>query len=471
MGMETITLDYSKVGIQDYEIDALKWQVEGAHKILHEQTGAGNDFLGWMDLPVNYDKNEFVRIQKAAKRIQEHTDVLIVIGIGGSYLGAKAALDALTHTFYNSLTKEQRKTPEIYFVGNNISGTYMNHLLEVCEGKDVSVNVISKSGTTTEPAIAFRVFKGLLEEKYGKEKAKERIFATTDRSKGALLTLAKEEGFETFVIADDIGGRFSVLTAVGLLPIAVAGIDIEAMMKGAADGREEYRDVNLDENPCYQYAILRNILKRKGKEIEILVSYEPELQCFSEWWKQLFGESEGKDQRGIFPASVNFSTDLHSMGQYIQDGRRNLFETVLNVAKPKFDFTLQESESDLDGLNYLAGKTMDFVNKKAFQGTLLAHEDGGVPNIIINIPQIDAYYFGKLIYFFEKACAISGYILGVNPFDQPGVEEYKNNMFALLGKEGYEDLKEELLKRIDGPVEKVGIQWMENEEERKLLTS
>lgn len=447
--MGKITLDYSNTGIQDYEIENLKWQAEGAHKIVHEKSGAGSEFLGWTDLPVNYNKEEFVRIQEAAEKIQNNTDVLIVIGIGGSYLGAKAALDALTHTFYNSLTKEQRQTPEIYFVGNNISGTYMNHLLEVCEGKDVSVNVISKSGTTTEPAIAFRVFKGLLEDKYGKEGARERIFATTDGERGALLTLAKEEGYETFVIADDIGGRFSVLTAVGLLPIAVAGIEIDDMMKGAADGMVEYGNINVDENPAYQYAVLRNILKSKGKETEIMVNYEPELQYFSEWWKQLFGESEGKDQRGIFPASVNFSTDLHSMGQYIQDGRRNLFETILNVEKPKLDFVLGKEESDLDGLNYLAGETMDFVNKKAFEGTLLAHVDGGVPNIIINIPELTAYNFGKLIYFFEKACAISGYMLGINPFDQPGVEEYKKNMFALLGKEGYEDLREELLKRID----------------------
>ena len=447
--MSKITLDYSKTGIQDYEIENLKWQAEGAHKIVHEKSGAGNDFLGWVDLPVNYNKDEFAQIQQAAEGIQKNTDVLIVIGIGGSYLGAKAALDALTHTFYNSLTKEQRQTPEIYFVGNNISGTYMNHLLEICDGKDVSVNVISKSGTTTEPAIAFRVFKGLLEEKYGKDGAKERIFATTDGKKGALLTLAKEEGYKTFVIADDIGGRFSVLTAVGLLPIAVAGIDVEEMMKGAADGRVEYSNANVHENPAYLYAVLRNILKSKGKETEIMVNYEPELQYFSEWWKQLFGESEGKDQRGIFPASVNFSTDLHSMGQFIQDGRRNLFETILNVEKPKLDFTLGKEESDLDGLNYLAGETMDFVNKKAFEGTLLAHVDGGVPNIIINIPELDAYNFGKLVYFFEKACSISGYMLGINPFDQPGVEEYKKNMFALLGKEGYEELREELLKRID----------------------
>lgn len=447
--MAKITLDYSKTGIKDYEVENLKWQIEGAHKILHDKSGPGNDFLGWVDLPVNYDKDEFLQIQQAAERIQDNTDVLIVVGIGGSYLGAKAALDALTHTFYNALTKEQRQTPEIYFVGNNISSTYMNHLLEVCEGKDVSVNVISKSGTTTEPAIAFRVFKKLLEEKYGKDGARERIFATTDGEKGALLTLAKEEGYETFVIADDIGGRFSVLTAVGLLPIAVAGIDIEEMMKGAADGRQEYSSTNLADNPAYLYAALRNILKSKGKETEIMVNYEPALQYFSEWWKQLFGESEGKDQRGIFPASVNFSTDLHSMGQYIQDGRRNLFETILNVERPKLDFVLSKEESDLDGLNYLAGQTMDFVNKKAFEGTLLAHVDGGVPNIIINIPELDAYNFGKLVYFFEKACAISGYMLGINPFDQPGVEEYKKNMFALLGKEGYEALREELLKRIN----------------------
>ena len=447
--MKGITLDYSKTGVQDYEVDFLKWQAQGAHELLHGKTGAGNEFLGWIDLPVNYDKDEFTRIQNAAGRIQDNSDVLIVIGIGGSYLGAKAAIDALTHTFYNSLTKEQRNTPEIYFVGNNISGTYMNHLLEVCEGKDVAVNVISKSGTTTEPAIAFRVFKRLLEDKYGKDEAKKRIFATTDGSKGALLTLAEEEGYETFVIADDIGGRFSVLTAVGLLPIAAAGIDIEQMMQGAADGRKEYSNTNIEENPAYQYAIVRNVLKNKGKTTEIMVNYEPALQYFSEWWKQLFGESEGKDQSGIFPASVNFSTDLHSMGQYIQDGQRNLFETVLNVASPTLDFVLEKEESDLDGLNYLAGKTMDFVNKKAFEGTLLAHVDGGVPNMILNIPELDAYNFGKLIYFFEKACAISGYMLGINPFDQPGVEEYKKNMFALLGKKGYEELREELLKRID----------------------
>lgn len=448
--MSTISLDYSKVGIENHELDFLKWQAQKAHELLHSKTGAGNDYLGWIDLPMNYDKEEFLRIQKAAEKIQDNSDVLIVIGIGGSYLGAKAAIDALTHTFYNSLNKEQRKTPEIYFVGNNISSTYMNHLLEVCDGKDISVNVISKSGTTTEPAVAFRVFKRLMEEKYGKNIAKERIFATTDASKGALLTLAKEEGYETFVIPDDVGGRFSVLTAVGLLPIAVAGIDIEAMMKGAADGREEYSNINIDENYCYQYAIIRNALKNKGKEIEVMVNYEPALQYFSEWWKQLYGESEGKDQKGIFPASVNFSTDLHSMGQYIQDGRRNLFETVLNVETPTLDFVLEAEENDLDGLNYLAGKTMDFVNKKAFEGTLLAHVDGGVPNMIINIPELDAYNFGKLVYFFEKACGISGYMLGVNPFDQPGVEEYKKNMFALLGKKGYEELREELVKRING---------------------
>lgn len=448
--MSTISLDYSKTGVEAHEVECLKWQVQGAHELLHAKTGAGNDYLGWIDLPVDYDKDEFLRIQKAAEKIQDNSDVLIVIGIGGSYLGARAAIEALTHTFYNSLEKEQRKTPEIYFVGNNISGTYMNHLLEVCEGKEISVNVISKSGTTTEPAIAFRVFKKLMEEKYGKEEAKERIYATTDSSKGALLTLAKEEGYETFVIPDDVGGRFSILTAVGLLPIAVAGIEIEEMMKGAADGRKEYSNTNIDQNPCYQYAIVRNILKNKGKEMEIMVNYEPSLQYFSEWWKQLYGESEGKDQKGIFPVSVNFSTDLHSLGQYVQDGRRNLFETVLNVETPTLDFVLEKEESDLDGLNYLAGKSMDFVNKKAFEGTLIAHVDGGVPNMILNIPELDAYNFGKLVYFFEKACGISGYMLGVNPFDQPGVEEYKKNMFALLGKDGYEELRKQLIERIDG---------------------
>ncbi|MHC1749064.1 MAG: glucose-6-phosphate isomerase [Cellulosilyticaceae bacterium] len=447
--MSKITLDYSKAGVQGYEIDFLKPQVAVAHKMLHEKTGAGNDFLGWIDLPVDYDKAEFERIKAAANKVQNDSDVLIVIGIGGSYLGARACIEALSHTFYNSLTKSQRKTPEVYFVGNNISGTYLKNLLDVCEGKEVSVNVISKSGTTTEPAIAFRVFKKFMEEKYGKEEAKNRIFATTDKSRGALLTLAKEEGYETFVIPDDVGGRFSVLTAVGLLPIAVAGINIDELMQGAADARAEYANENVDENACYQYAIVRNALLKRNKTTEIMVNYEPALQYFGEWWKQLYGESEGKDQKGIYPSSVNFSTDLHSLGQYIQDGQRFLFETVLNIESPKLDVTLEEEAVDLDGLNYLAGQTMDFVNKKAFEGTLLAHVDGGVPNIIVNVPELTAFNMGRIIYFFEKACGISGYLLGVNPFDQPGVEEYKKNMFALLGKKGFEELREKLVKRIN----------------------
>ena len=446
--MSKITIDYSKTGVQSHEVEYFKEQIAVAHKMLHEKTGAGSDFLGWVDLPVDYDKDEFARIQKAADKIKSDSDVLIVIGIGGSYLGARACIDALSHTFYNAISKEQRKTPEIYYVGNNISGTYLSDLLDVCEGKDVSINVISKSGTTTEPAIAFRVFKKFMEDKYGKEEAKNRIFATTDKAKGALLTLAKEEGYETFVIPDDVGGRFSVLTAVGLLPIAAAGIDITELMRGAADARSEYSNANVEENACYQYAAVRNALLRKGKTTEVIVNYEPCLQYFGEWWKQLYGESEGKDGKGLYPSSVNFSTDLHSLGQYIQDGQRILFETVINVENPRKNVTLQEEASDLDGLNYLAGKTMDFVNKQAYQGTILAHVDGGVPNVVINLPAIDAYNMGSLIYFFEKACGISGYLLGVNPFNQPGVEEYKKNMFALLGKKGFEALRETLVKRL-----------------------
>ena len=446
--MSKITIDYSKTGVMPHEVKYFKEQIAVAHKMLHEKTGAGNDFLGWVDLPVDYNKDEFARIQKAAEKIQGDSDVLIVIGIGGSYLGARACIDALSHTFYNALSKEQRKTPKIYYVGNNISGTYLKDLLDICEGKEVSVNVISKSGTTTEPAIAFRVFKQFMEEKYGKEEAKNRIFATTDKARGALLTLAREEGYETFTIPDDVGGRFSVLTAVGLLPIAAAGINIEELMQGAADARAEYSNENVEENACYQYAAVRNALLRKGKTTEIVVNYEPCLQYFGEWWKQLYGESEGKDGKGLYPSSVNFSTDLHSLGQYIQDGQRILFETVINVEDPRKDVVLKEEASDLDGLNYLAGKTMDFVNKQAFQGTILAHVDGGVPNVVINLPAINAYHMGQLIYFFEKACGMSGYLLGVNPFDQPGVEEYKKNMFALLGKKGFEALRETLLARL-----------------------
>lgn len=448
--MNKINFNYSKAldFFSKDEVDALQPYVDLAHQMLHEKTGLGNDFLGWVDLPKNYDKEEFARIKKAAKKIQSDSDVLVVIGIGGSYLGARAAIECLGHSFRNNLTKEERKTPEIYFAGNNISSTYLMDLLDVIKDKDVSLNVISKSGTTTEPAIAFRVLKEFLENKYGKEEAAKRIYATTDAKKGALKQVSDEEGYETFVIPDDVGGRFSVLTPVGLLPIAVAGIDIDAMMKGANDARVDYSVSDLNKNDCYQYAAVRNILHRKGKDIELLVNYEPSLHFVSEWWKQLYGESEGKDQKGIFPASVDFSTDLHSMGQYVQDGKRILFETVLNVEKPRRVIELKSEEKDLDGLNYLSKKTMDFVNEKAFQGTLLAHTDGQVPNLLINIPTLDEYNFGYLVYFFEKACGISGYLLGVNPFNQPGVEAYKKNMFALLGKPGFEKEKEELEKRL-----------------------
>ncbi|OLO28628.1 glucose-6-phosphate isomerase [Alkalihalophilus pseudofirmus] len=448
--MKTIRFDYSKAlpFFEQHEIDYLSGAVETAHQQLHNGSGAGSDYIGWVDLPVNYDKEEFSRIQKSAAKIKSDSDVLLVIGIGGSYLGARAALEALQHSFYNILEKDKRQAPQVFFVGNNISSTYVKDLLTVIEGKDVSINVISKSGTTTEPAIAFRIFRDYLEKKYGKEEAKSRIYATTDKAKGALKTVATEEGYESFVIPDDVGGRFSVLTAVGLLPLAAAGIDIEAMMKGAQDAREAYKSPKLAENEAYQYAVVRNVLYNKGKTIELMVNYEPSLQYVSEWWKQLYGESEGKDQKGIFPASVNFSTDLHSMGQYVQDGRRDLFETIINVEKVREELTIEEAANDLDGLNYLAGETIDFVNKKAFQGTMLAHTDGGVPNLILNLPEMNAYYFGYMVYFFEKACAISGYLLGVNPFDQPGVEAYKKNMFALLGKPGFEKEKAELEKRL-----------------------
>ncbi|MEV3150531.1 glucose-6-phosphate isomerase [Paenibacillus larvae] len=445
-----IQFDYSKAltFMSSHEVDYLADQVKTDHDLLHNQSGAGSDFLGWIDLPVNYDKEEFARIQKAAKQIQSDSDALVVIGIGGSYLGARAAIEMLTHSFYNQLPKEKRSTPEIYFVGQNISSTYVNHLLQVLEGKDFSVNVISKSGTTTEPAIAFRIFREVLEKKYRKEGARKRIYATTDREKGALKKLANEEGYESFIIPDDVGGRFSVLTPVGLLPIAVAGINIEEMMKGAADAREEYSTPELAQNASYQYAAVRNALHRKGKAIEILVNYEPSLHYISEWWKQLFGESEGKDQKGIYPSSVDFTTDLHSMGQFIQEGSRNLFETVLLVEEVQEQITIGEDKDNLDGLNFLSGKTMDFVNKKAFEGTMLAHTDGGVPNLIVKLPDMSAYTFGYMVYFFEKACGISGYLSGVNPFDQPGVEAYKKNMFALLGKPGYEENKAKLEQRL-----------------------
>jgi glucose-6-phosphate isomerase len=448
---QQVRFDYSKASafIHPHEIDYMAAQVKAAHEQLHAKTGAGADFLGWVDLPTAYDREEFARIQQAAKRIQADSDALVVIGIGGSYLGARAAIEMLSHSFYNLLPKEQRKTPEIYYAGNNISSTYVTHLLQLLEGKDFSVNVISKSGTTTEPAIAFRIFREVLEKKYGKEGARKRIYATTDREKGALKKLATEEGYESFVIPDDVGGRYSVLTAVGLLPIAVAGIDIEAMMQGAADASRAFANPNLHENESYQYAAVRNILYRKGKTTEILVNYEPNLHYISEWWKQLFGESEGKDHKGIYPASVDFSTDLHSMGQFIQEGSRNLFETVIQVERVPETLVIGSDPDNLDGLNFLAGQTMDFVNKKAFQGTMLAHTDGGVPNLIVTIPDMSPYSFGNLVYFFEKACGLSGYLLGVNPFDQPGVEAYKKNMFALLGKPGFEQEKAALEARLN----------------------
>ncbi|MGE7218237.1 glucose-6-phosphate isomerase [Priestia koreensis] len=448
--MTHVRFDYSKAlsFFSEHELTYLRDAVKVAHHALHEQTGAGSDFLGWVDLPVDYDKEEFARIQKSAEKIKQDSDILLVVGIGGSYLGARAAVEALQHSFYNVLPKEKRTTPQVLFVGNNISSTYMRDLMDLLEGKDFSINVISKSGTTTEPALAFRIFRKLLEEKYGVEEARKRIYATTDKERGALKTLADAEGYETFVIPDDVGGRYSVLTAVGLLPIAASGADIEAMMKGAADAREAFSKSELEENPAYQYAAARNVLYNKGKTIEMLINYEPGLQYFSEWWKQLFGESEGKDQKGIYPSSANFSTDLHSLGQYVQEGRRDIFETVVQVEKPRHELTIEKDADDLDGLNYLAGKTVDFVNNKAFEGTLLAHTDGGVPNFIVTLPELDAYTFGYVVYFFEKACAMSGYLLGVNPFDQPGVEAYKVNMFALLGKPGFEEKKAELEKRL-----------------------
>ena len=447
---KAISLDLSKVTpyLATSEIDYMEDMVKCAHNTLHNGTGAGNDFLGWIDLPVNYDKEEFARIKKAAEKIQSDSDVLVVIGIGGSYLGARAAIEMLTNNFHNSLDDDKRKAPKIFYVGNNISSTYMAELLQAIEGKDVSLNIISKSGTTTEPAIAFRILRSYLEKKYGVDEARKRIYATTDKAKGALKTLADAEGYETFVVPDDVGGRFSVLTAVGLLPIAAAGINIDEMTQGAADAREAYSNPSLKENDAYKYAAVRNALYNKGKVIEVLVNYEPSLHYFNEWWKQLYGESEGKDNKGLFPAAVDFTTDLHSMGQYIQEGRRILFETVVNIEKPKYEIEIEEDAENLDGLNFLTGKTMDFVNKQAFHGTVLAHNDGGVPNMVLNVPEISAYYFGYMVYFFEKACGISGYLLGVNPFNQPGVEAYKKNMFALLGKPGYEDMKAELEKRL-----------------------
>ena len=431
--------------IGEEEYAAIAPQVLLAHETLHEGTGLGSHFLGWVDLPSRYDKEEFSRILQAAQKIRSDSEVFVVIGIGGSYLGARAAIEFLKSQNYNALKKD---TPDIYFVGNGISSTALSEVLEICKDRDVSVNVISKSGTTTEPAIAFRIFRRLLEKKYGREGAAKRIYCTTDKSRGTLKQLATREGYETFVVPDDVGGRYSVLTAVGLLPIAVAGADIGQLMSGAAEASSEFDKPDLSQNDCYRYAAIRNILYRKGKEIEILESYEPCFQMMCEWWKQLFGESEGKNNKGLFPASAIFSTDLHSMGQYIQQGRRSLIETVVLFDKPKRDITLEADAENADGLNFLAGRTMAYINEKAFEGTALAHTDGGVPNTVLRVPDFSERSLGGLIYFFEKACAISGYLMGVNPFNQPGVESYKKNMFALLGKPGYEGEKEALEKRL-----------------------
>lgn len=448
--MSKVTFDYSKAAsfIAAHEVENIKKPVMDAKEVLVSRSGAGNDFLGWIDLPVNYDKEEFTRIKKAAEKIQSDSEVLLVIGIGGSYLGARAAIEFLRHSFYNIVDKSVRKTPEIYFCGNSISSTYLKDLMDVIGDRDFSINIISKSGTTTEPAIAFRIFKEMCEKKYGKEGAAKRIYATTDKARGALKKLATEEGYETFVVPDDVGGRFSVLTAVGLLPIAVSGADIDKLMEGAASGRKRALELPFEENDAMQYAAVRNILLRKGKAVEILCNYEPSAHYVSEWWKQLFGESEGKDQRGLFPASVDLTTDLHSMGQFIQDGARVMFETVLDIEKAREEITIGTEPVDLDGLNYLAGKTVDFVNKSAMNGTVLAHTDGQVPNLMVHMPEVSEFYLGELFYFFEFACGLSGYLLGVNPFNQPGVESYKKNMFALLGKPGYEEAREALLKRL-----------------------
>ena len=450
--MTHISLDYSNVVdqyVRKEELENIQSQVTLADKDLREGTGPGNDFLGWVNLPENYDKDEYDRVKEVAKKIQSNSEALVVIGIGGSYLGARAAIDFLSHSFVDQLDDETRKVPKIFYAGNNISSTYLADLVEVLKDKDFSINVISKSGTTTEPAIAFRIFKELLTEKYGEENLKDRIFITTDAEKGALKTLADAEDYETFVIPDDVGGRFTVLTPVGLLPIAVAGGDIDELMRGARDAMDKYSNPSLQDNDAYQYAAIRNILYRKGKTVEMLVNYEPRLRFFNEWWRQLYGESEGKDQRGIYPTSGNFSTDLHSVGQYVQDGRRDMLETVINVKNPTRSIEIPTQADDLDGLGYLEGKDVDFVNDKAFEGTLLAHVDGGVPTFVLNLPDMDAYTLGHLFYFFEIAVGISGYLNAVNPFDQPGVEDYKDNMFALLGKPGYEELSKKLQDRLN----------------------
>ena len=433
--MSNIKLNIKNSQVTKKQINEYKTQVEKIHQELHKRANDPKDFVGWLNLPTNYDKSEFKRIKKAAKKIAKESDILVVIGIGGSYLGARAVIESLTSTFYNLLSDKQRKYPQILYVGNNLSPNYINELIEYIGNKDFSVNVISKSGTTTEPAIAFRIFREILENKYGIDEARSRIYATTDKEKGALKTLAENEGYEQFVVPDNIGGRYSVLTAVGLLPIATAGIDIDKLMEGAKTAQDRFDDPDIKYNECYQYAVLRNILySKQEKTTEILVNYEPKMHYFTEWWKQLYGESEGKDHTGIFPAGVDFTTDLHSMGQYIQDGRRDIFETVIRIKTPQSDIIINPDDDNLDGLNYLAGKTLDFVNKKAMEGTIQAHVTGEVPNILIEMNKLDEKNLGELLYFFEKACAMSGIILGVNPFNQPGVEEYKKNMFKLLGK-------------------------------------
>lgn len=433
--MSYVKLDDTNTAITVENIMQYKEEVKQIHKDLHEKANDEKEFLGWLTLPTSYDKEEFTRIKNAAKKIQKDSDILLCIGIGGSYLGARAVIESLTHTFYNY---GKRDFPQILYVGNNLSPNYLNDLIDIIGDKDISINVISKSGTTTEPAIAFRVFREFLENKYGIEEARKRIYITTDKEKGALKTLANDEGYETFVIPDNVGGRYSVLTAVGLLPIAVSGIDIDKLMIGAKIAEDKYKDDNLKYNECYKYAVIRNILYKNNKNIEILVNYEPKMIYFTEWWKQLYGESEGKDGKGIFPSGALFTTDLHSMGQYIQQGRRNLFETVLAIDEPNSDITIKQDEDNLDGMNFVAGKTLDFVNKKAMEGTIQAHVNGGVPNIILHLEKLDEETIGELIYFFELSCAVSGRLLGVNPFNQPGVEEYKKNMFKLLGKPGYE---------------------------------
>ena len=432
-----IKFNYENSSIKESTIIKYANDVSRINEEMNKKAGDEKEFLGWLELPTNYDKEEFERIKKAGKKIQKDSDVLVVIGIGGSYLGARAVIDSLTHSFYNSIPESKRKTPQIVYAGCNLSPVYLNDLLEFVENKDISINVISKSGTTTEPAIAFRVFREVLETKYGAEEARKRIYVTTDKSRGALKTLADKEGYETFVIPDNVGGRYSVLTAVGLLPIAAAGIDIDKLMKGAQTAQDKYSDPDVKYNDCYKYAVVRNLLYNSNKKIEILANYEPKLHYFTEWWKQLYGESEGKDLKGIFPAGVDLTTDLHSMGQYIQQGERNLMETVLKVNKNSTEITIQADDQNLDGLNYLTGKTLGYVNSKAMEGTVLAHVSGNVPNMMIEIDELNEENIGELIYFFEKACAMSGNLLGVNPFNQPGVEEYKKNMFHLLEKPGY----------------------------------